>query len=222
MSDHDESPEDQNPNQAGAPPTAPAVTGTPEVLIDWTVGDVARLPSPPAAGMTDTKVFHVYADELLDPITGDRVIMRSYSITIKTDGKHHAQEFYRLLNCMSRALKDTGQMPGAEDMQLQEDGVSVTYPFSPEIVKVDEPGYLGNIYTLAAVTVKPQDHAGNPDFWIIFGHKNGPEIMHAIFDWVNEKNGLEKYMKDRMAEVYAEKKAKDEAAKKRRQKQSGT
>jgi hypothetical protein len=218
----DESPDNQHQPQieAGAEPLAPAAHDTPEVLVDWTVGDVARLPSPPAAGMTDTKVFHVYESET-EP-GEDRKILRSYSITIKTDGKHHAQEFYRLLNCMSRALKDTGQMPGAEDIQLQEDGVSVTYPFSPEIVKVDEPGYLGNIYTLAAVTVKPQDHAGNPDFWIIFGHKNGPEIMHAIFDWVNEKNGLEKYMKDRMAEVYAEKKAKDEAERKKRQRQSAT
>jgi hypothetical protein len=124
---------------------------------------------------------------------------REWTITIRADGKTFGDEFYKLINLSQRAAMECGAIPG---ISVDEDKIGLSVhlpdPVAPEI-HITDPGYLSQIYVLAAVAINPKF---TPEEWIIFGHKiQDPNCLEDILDWASDENGVSEWFAKKLAKL---------------------
>jgi hypothetical protein len=142
------------------------------------LSDILAIPAHAAATATRDFTFHE-----TDPAMP--WWEQTWRVTIKTNARHQAEEFYALLERFSEA------------MEKAKEGFTILTP-DMERIQIKSAGLLANLFILASVAVEPKLSA---EEWGMLGHKVGGSQMDALFDWAAEENGVTQYLLEKQVEL---------------------
>lgn len=144
---------------------------TPEIEqedADWTFADVMAMPDPEER--TAKKTFVLKG--------------KPWTVTIRADGGESAETFNTLVAELAKAAE-----------YIRENQVFKANTLSGKVV-IKSAGYLGQLYVLAEVMVKPKQCL---DELILWGHKIGKDF-NKVLDWAMRENGVTEYLVEQMME----------------------